>query len=122
MFLKITPVPKPRMTMRDKWAKRPSVVRYFGFCDSLRALGESISGGDVSLTFGMPIPKSVSKKKREQLKGNPHLSRPDIDNLIKAVLDALLEEDSHVWKLSASKIWSEDGFIIINEPTALERA
>ena len=32
----ITPVPKPRMTRRDRWAKRPCVLRYWAFKDEVR--------------------------------------------------------------------------------------
>lgn len=35
----IVPVPKPRMTQRDKWQKRPAVMRYRAFCDEVRAKG-----------------------------------------------------------------------------------
>lgn len=32
----ICPLPKPRMTQRDRWAKRPAVLRYRAFCDEVR--------------------------------------------------------------------------------------
>lgn len=31
-----TPVAKPRMTKRDKWAKRPCVMKYWAWCDLVR--------------------------------------------------------------------------------------
>ena len=40
------------------------------------------------LEFGMPIPKSISKKKRELMLGDYHDKKPDIDNLEKGFLDA----------------------------------
>ncbi|GAG23977.1 unnamed protein product, partial [marine sediment metagenome] len=34
--VKVTPNTKPRMTKRDKWKKRPCVIKYRKFCDELR--------------------------------------------------------------------------------------
>ena len=65
----------------------------------------------VALQFGMPIPKSISKKKRAELK---YVSKkPDIDNLVKAVLDAInqvgiWEDDSQIAVLETSKTYSEE--------------
>jgi Holliday junction resolvase RusA-like endonuclease len=60
------------------------------------------------------MPKSWSKKKRNELNGKPHTQRPDLDNLIKAFKDALCEDDSHVHTYyNMRKIWGEDGKIII---------
>lgn len=41
-----------------------------------------------------PIPKRTSKKEAAELEGAFHLKRPDTDNLVKAVLDAL---NSHAY-------------------------
>ena len=35
----IIPLGKPRMTQRDKWAKRPAVLRYRAFKDECRLHG-----------------------------------------------------------------------------------
>ena len=43
--------------------------------------------------------------------GKPHQQRPDIDNLVKGLMDALLEEDSHIHTVYAKKIWAEKGSI-----------
>jgi len=41
------------------------------------------------------------------------LIRPDLDNLIKAFMDAALKEDSGVYKIRATKKWdTEDGVVI----------
>jgi len=56
----------------------------------------------IDLFFRFAIPKSWSKKKRKEWeKGNVnHLARPDIDNLYKAITDALIgivyEDDSQI--------------------------
>ena len=114
--LVINPRPKPRMTRADKWKKRPVVVKYFDFCNKLRAMCTKLDyrpGDKVSLIFYIPMPKSWSKKKREEMLGKPHKQKPDIDNLCKAFLDALLEEDSFVFSLTAEKYWSSQGSIVI---------
>lgn len=43
----------------------------------------------VAITFYFPQPKNTSKKKLELNKGKPRAKKPDVDNLIKTVLDAL---------------------------------
>lgn len=47
--------------------------------------------------------------------GKLHQSRPDIDNLLKAVFDAMLVEDKHIGHVEAAKFWvdSENGWIEI---------
>lgn len=63
----------------------------------------------VSLYFGMPVPKSTSKKKTmEMVTGYiSHTKRPDVDNLAKAVIDALngvaWDDDSQIVQLSVHK-------------------
>lgn len=68
---------------------------------------------EIVLEFIMPIPTSISKKKQEQLKFKYHTKKPDIDNLIKAVLDAinytnLWEDDRCIAKIVSSKIYGEE--------------
>lgn len=114
----VTPMGKPRMTQRDKWKKRPVVMRYRDFCDELRLLMRDFPLPDaISLQFVMPMPKSWSKKKRAALNGKPHQQRPDGDNLAKAVLDALYAEDSTIHTLHITKTWGDKGSITI---TSLE--
>jgi Holliday junction resolvase RusA-like endonuclease len=45
--------------------------------------------------------------------GRPHQSKPDIDNLLKGFMDALLDEDARIWKVRVSKIWGYEGEIEI---------
>lgn len=60
-----------------------------------------------------PIPKSTSKKKREQMRDLRilHTKRPDVDNIVKAVLDALngvaYYDDSQVAEVLISKAYAE---------------
>lgn len=109
----ITPTPKPRMTQRDKWQKRPAVLRYREFCDQVRAAGVQLPNG-ATVMFRLPMPKSWSKKKRLEMNGKPHQQKPDLDNLLKALIDAVHADDAHIWHLQmVTKIWSEEGSILI---------
>ncbi len=73
----------------------------------------------VTLTFGMPIPKSFSKKKRQAIVDGilHHTKKPDLDNLIKAVCDSLngifFEDDKQIVSLSADKFYNDTPFIRI---------
>lgn len=111
----INPVPKPRMTQRDRWKKRHIVLEYYRFKDELNILAKKnnfkIPDSGMSLTFRVAVPESASKKKKKAMIGTPHQQRPDLDNFIKAFLDCLCEEDSSIWEFRAEKLWDEEGSI-----------
>ena len=115
----VVPVPKPRQTQRDRWAKRPAVVRYRAFADEVRLRGIKVVNGD-HVTFVMPMPRTWSKKKKSEMEGQPHQQRPDIDNMCKSLLDALYEDDSHIWDIHLTKIWGHDGAIQITQANAID--
>ena len=117
IHLDITPVPKPRQTRADKWQKRPSVLRYRAFADELRyLLRRDFDFNGCGITFIMPMPKSWSKTRKQHTAGLPHTQTPDLDNLLKALLDAHMGDDSSVHKLSyVEKIWGPDGSIQIQD-------
>ena len=114
----LPPMGKPRMTRADSWKKRPVVLRYWEYKRVLmlqaREHGYS-PGHTLNIEFFMPIPKSWSKKKAASMAFTPHQQKPDIDNLIKAFMDALLEEDCYVYRIKATKTWSgtSKGCIIV---------
>jgi Holliday junction resolvase RusA-like endonuclease len=62
------------------------------------------------------MPASWSQKKRDRLCGQPHQSKPDIDNLIKGFMDALLKDDARIWEVRASKVWDVSGGIEVWMP------
>lgn len=111
----IVPMGKPRMTRADKWKKRPEVMRYRAFCDEVRLRGVALPESGAHFTFVLPMPASWSKKKRQQHNGQPHLAKPDCDNMLKALMDALYEDDAHIWDCRITKVWGEIGQIIIRE-------
>lgn len=59
----------------------------------------------------MPIPKSLSKKKAEKLEGTWHDKKPDLDNLVKMILDRssgiLFQDDNNIAKITATKKYSK---------------
>ncbi|ANI82395.1 RusA family crossover junction endodeoxyribonuclease [Kosakonia oryzae] len=115
MIYPIVPMGKPRMTRSDKWKKRPEVMRYRAFRDEVRIRGVVLPAAGAHITFILPMPASWSKKKRAEMNGKPHQVKPDKDNLEKALLDALFENDAHIWDSRVTKLWGESGQIIIEE-------
>ncbi|QLN89177.1 RusA family crossover junction endodeoxyribonuclease [Citrobacter freundii] len=102
---KITPVVKPRMTRADTWKNRPEVLRYRAFCDEVRLKRVELPESGSHVTFILPMPASWSKKKQAEFNGKPHQVKPDFDNMIKALMDAIYENDAHIWDVRASKAW-----------------
>jgi len=86
-------------------------MRYRAFADEVRRLGIEIPESGATVIFGMPMPKSWSKKKKAVFLGKAHQQKPDIDNLLKAILDAIFKDDSGVWDIHAVKIWADVGYI-----------
>ena len=74
------------------------------------------------ITAFFPIPKSVSKKKREEMNRGLliHTKKPDCDNIAKSILDALnglaYYDDSQICELSVYKMYSDEprAEIVIN--------
>lgn len=68
----------------------------------------------VIMEFAFALPKSWSKKKREELDGMPHISRPDVDNLAKFVADAfndfIWKDDCLISTIHARKIYAKQGY------------
>ncbi len=110
----ITPIAKPRMTRSDRWKKRPCVIRYWDYKTRLQAqldLYGIVIEDVIKVKFGVPMPKSWSKKKKQEMQEKPHQQRPDVDNLAKGLMDSLFQEDSHIHTLHAKKVWSDVGYI-----------
>jgi Holliday junction resolvase RusA-like endonuclease len=113
---KVDPVPKPRMTVSDKWAKRSATSRYWIFKDKLVLLANTKHfklPEKYRAEFFIKMPDSWNLKKKLKYAGAPHKQRPDLDNLVKAIQDCLLAEDCKVWYTEASKIWWDEGKIVI---------
>lgn len=74
---------------------------------------------NVSLFFGMPIPSSTTKSRKAAMEEGvlKHIKKPDIDNLVKSVLDALndiaWEDDSQIIRLNIQKEYSKEPYVYI---------
>jgi Holliday junction resolvase RusA-like endonuclease len=66
---------------------------------------------DVMVNAYYPIPSGTAKSKRQKLHLTPYLKRGDIDNIIKAVLDALkgcaYKDDSAVFSVCGRKFYTD---------------
>jgi len=87
--------------------------------------GFDLSNGTYIMAFMKHMPKTWRKGirkagKRDLMAWKPMQNRPDIDNLLKKILDSLLKEDKHIWCMCALKIWIpdevEEGTYFINVP------
>lgn len=108
----IKPVPAPRQVRSDRWKKRPCVMRYRAFRDEVRLLEITVKNYD-EIHFGIPMPKSWSAAKKAKMVHMPHKQKPDLDNILKSLLDACHKDDSHIHNIYIAKQWSEKGYIEI---------
>ena len=67
---------------------------------------------EVEAVFAMPA--DLSAKKRDEMVGTPCLKKPDADNVLKAITDAmegiLFEQDSAIHDVGATKTWGVTGY------------
>jgi Holliday junction resolvase RusA-like endonuclease len=114
----VLPIGAVRMTRADRWRKRPAVLRYFEFKDSVikecNKVGFELKN-NLDVVFFLPMPESWSLKKKEKMNGMPHKSRPDIDNIVKGFMDALKDQDGDIWFIKAEKRYAHKGSILIYE-------
>jgi Holliday junction resolvase RusA-like endonuclease len=113
----VDPIGKPRMTRRDKWNPSLAAKRYFHFKDQILAhvledadLRAFLKGADVhrvDFSAWLPIPKSWPKRDKAKMAGALHKQKPDLDNIEKALFDALFAEDSGIAACCARKHWDD---------------
>lgn len=110
MIIPIQPKGKPRITHRGRF--KPSVQRYFSWCELLRNyVGGIVDGctGAIKIVAYVEMPGSWRKKKKQEMAGQPHKQTPDADNIAKAVNDALFENDSFLYDVHVIKFWDDGG-------------
>lgn len=104
-----TPVAKPRMTRSDMWNKRDCVIKYWSYKDEVQKqfLVQKIPiVNEMGIRFYLPMPKGWVKKKREEMNLKPHQVKPDLDNLLKGFLDAIIDQDQTVHNIKwLQKVW-----------------
>lgn len=97
----------------DKTVNYENLVK-FSFLEKY-SKGDLLEGDlAIEVKFYFQIPKSTSKKNRELMARNVirHNKKPDIDNCIKSITDALnsiaYKDDSQIVEVRAYKYYSED--------------
>lgn len=104
---------KPTMTYIDRWKKRPPVMRYREFCDRLREAApgklQKVDVWGLDLNAFIAMPSSWSDKKKKANNGQACRVKPDCDNIIKAVADALFKQDQRICDERCRKQWCEEG-------------
>lgn len=113
MRYEITPVAAPRQVRSDQWNPRPQVKKYRAFRDQVRLQRVAVPQEGTWVTFVLPMPASWPKYKRSEMDGEPHCQKPDIDNLLKALLDSVYGDDCGVHEISARKVCGRKGAIIV---------
>ena len=100
----VNPVGKPRQTQQDKWKKRPCVMRYRAYADTVKAQAKdwTVPEHGFRLVFHVEAPKT-----KQERAGTPHHLKPDIDNLTKAFFDALEDEDKYIWDCRTTAYWTK---------------
>lgn len=106
---------RPRVTQNGQHTYMPP-----DYEKNKELLGELFGGFDIpdlvrlTIIAIRPLPKSWSKKKRDSMNGKYASPKPDTDNILGAVMDALFpEDDDIVVDVKAKKIWGEDAAIHI---------
>lgn len=112
IYIPVTPIPKPRMTRGDKWKQRPCVMRYREYKDEIRPYTTDLTKS-VKVTFYLPMPSSWSKRKKIKHHHQLHRSKPDVDNLLKGLMDAWMDQDQEVASIWVEKRWAQHGAISI---------
>jgi Holliday junction resolvase RusA-like endonuclease len=103
------PIGKPRMTQRDKWMKRPCVLRYRAYADAIRRAcpnpppAEQTVFVEVFARFEPPV--SWSKSKREKAIGTLKRTKPDGDNCEKGIFDAMWGRDEKLGDQFVNRTW-----------------
>ena len=106
---------RPRVTKYGAYTPKPTRDREAYIRDCWKAAGaKRISypdhGVELEVIASFPVRKSWSKATKQYLAGTLHTKRPDLDNVVKLVLDALnggpFPDDGCVAMIRAEKVWT----------------
>ncbi len=116
IVIPLTPYPAPRPRFSKFGTYNPKKYTEHKKAFALLAKVQSKTyferGIELNVTFFMPIPTSLSKKKRSELiEQHYHIKKPDCDNLLKTVKDSLegvfYKNDSQICKVTMQKVYSD---------------
>ena len=115
MIYPIQAVAKPRQTKRDKFLDppRPCVRKYLNFKEEIERYSVVVPENGAHVIFRIAMPKGWTESQKQDINGTPHQRTPDVDNLLKGLLDAIYTDDACVWDIRVSKFWAFDHSIEI---------
>jgi len=112
-----TPFPAVRSN-RNSWDKRTKAYHLkmkelrVILSPQIHEIAQAMVEDRWSVTFVLPIAKSTSKKKYQEMIGTYHKQRPDINNLVKSLEDCIFYKTEHndceVSTNNAKKIWGAE--------------
>lgn len=120
----IEPMGAVRMTQRSKW-KDPAAQRYLSYKGVIGLTANKHFPApletpvSITIAFYYPIPKKWSKQKKDDAndQGIVPVVKPDIDNCVKGVFDALngiaWKDDNQVVDVRAFKLYSHTPMIVV---------
>lgn len=126
-FVPGVPIAKPRLTKSSHWGKtmpdgsfqyyNKSVGMYFEWSSKCRKAATSTDEKmpldhpyvGITATFIFPIPNHFSDKKRRDCEGRRMETRPDLDNLLKGVMDSIFHKDSIISSATVLKRYAYEG-------------
>ena len=111
---------RPRVTQNGTYMPKA----YQQQVEQLRWAFGSVPAGlvHVSVTAVRQVPKSWSKAKQTAAHGRYAKPKPDVDNIVGAVMDALFEDDDRVISVFCEKIWGDEYALKIEVAPADEEA
>lgn len=107
-----TPVGKPRQTQRDRWAKRKCVMDYRAWADTARAMIGRTTKYELKGPHRLEVVAhfAIPPSHKKTIAGQYHTVKPDGDNVIKALADALFHNDQMIVDQRIVKRWAgQDG-------------
>jgi Holliday junction resolvase RusA-like endonuclease len=109
-----TPLARPRLSHRKVYDSQKNIKLCASITLQQQVNNAPLLEGPLHLdvTFFMGIPKSISAKRRIALLTQPHIFKPDTDNLIKYICDIcsglLYYDDCIIATITAKKIYSDE--------------
>lgn len=106
---------RPRVTQYGTYTPkatrdREAYIKKLWQADGAKKIAYPDQGVELEVIAYFPVRKSWSKATRQYLSGKLHTKRPDLDNVVKLVLDALnggpFPDDGCVAMVLAEKVWT----------------
>lgn len=104
---------RPRYGKNRVWDAQKNLKLHYGLDITNQHADERLFLGplQIEIAFYFPFPKNMSQRKKDEMRYNFRPIKPDIDNLIKWVLDVcngiLYEDDAIITSLSAYKMYDD---------------